>query len=110
MEERAADQRRAVAASATSQPRVPAAPSARSATARAIAQAAEEAEREKLWASKIAGKRTGDFHKYSPKFSFKEQDLVQHFKFGDGFVLRVIDAKKIEVLFRDGPRVLAQRL
>jgi hypothetical protein len=110
MEDRAADQRRASAAAASSQTRSAAATPARSATARAIAEAAEEAEREKLWASKIAGKGTGDFHKYTPKASFSEQDLVQHFKFGDGFVLRVIDSKKIEVLFRDGPRVLAQGL
>jgi len=108
MEERGADTRRAAAASSTA--RSAASPSPRSASGRAAAAVAEEVERERLWASRIAGKGTGDFVKYTPKGSFKEDDLVQHFKFGDGFVMRVIDSGKIEVLFRDGPRILAQGL
>ena len=51
-----------------------------------------------------------EFVKYTPKGSFEADALVHHFKFGDGYVVRVIDANKIEVMFRDGPRVLAQRI
>ena len=36
--------------------------------------------------------------------------LLRHAKFGDGFVSRVIDAGKIEVVFRDGARTLAHGL
>jgi hypothetical protein len=32
---------------------------------------------------------------------------VRHSKFGDGFVVRVIDRGKIEILFQDGPRTMA---
>jgi hypothetical protein len=51
-----------------------------------------------------------EFVKYSPKGRFDADVLVNHAKFGDGFVVRVIDASKIEVMFCDGSRVLAQGL
>jgi hypothetical protein len=35
-------------------------------------------------------------------------DLLRHTKFGDGVVTQVLDARKVEVLFRDEPRKLAQ--
>ena len=80
----------------------------RTAGARAAAEAAEEMSREKSWQDRIAGRSNSEFTKYSPKGNFDLDMLVTHFKFGDGFVVRVIDAGKIEVMFRDGPRVLAQ--
>ena len=40
--------------------------------------------------------------------SFSEGDLLRHKKFGDGVVTRVIDDHKVEVLFRDEARTLAQ--
>jgi hypothetical protein len=50
-----------------------------------------------------------DFRRYDVGQTFKEGDLVRHSKFGDGVVVRVLDAKKIEVLFKDGDaRTLAQ--
>ena len=42
--------------------------------------------------------------------SFHEGDLLRHKKFGDGVVTRVIDAHKVEVLFRDEARTLAQAM
>ena len=82
----------------------------RSASARAAAEAAADVEREREWQSRIAGKMSDEFTKYSPKASFEADDLVHHFKFGDGYVVRVIDPNKIEVMFQNGPRVLAQGL
>lgn len=82
----------------------------RSASARAMAEAAEENQRERLWQSKIAGQAAHAFTLYTPRQAFKDGDLMRHTKFGDGFVLRVIDAHKIEVLFRDGPRTLAHAI
>ena len=95
---------------AASEARVRTAATPRSASARAVAEAAAEAHRDQAWQSRIAGKMADDFVKYSPKSTFELDALVKHFKFGDGYVTRVIDAKKIEVMFRDGPRVLAQGL
>ena len=40
--------------------------------------------------------------------NFREGDLLRHKKFGDGVVTRVIDAHKVEVLFRDEAKTLAQ--
>jgi len=85
-------------------------PTPRTAGARAAAEAAKEASQEKSWQDRIAGKMADEFVRYSPKGRFDTNALVSHLKFGDGFVVRVIDAAKIEVMFRDGPRVLAQGL
>jgi hypothetical protein len=84
--------------------------SSRSVSARAAAEAAEEADREREWQSRIAGKMADEFTKYTPRGTFDTDDLVHHFKFGDGYVVRVIDGNKIEVMFQDGARVLAQAL
>lgn len=106
MEDRAAD-KRVRAAPAASRPK---APSTRSAAGRVAAEAAEEANREREWQGRIAGKMADEFVKYTPKGSFEADALVHHFKFGDGYVVRVIDANKIEVMFQDGPKVLAQAI
>ena len=37
-------------------------------------------------------------------------DLIRHSKFGDGVVTRIIDAHKVEILFKDEARTLAQAL
>lgn len=105
-EDRAAEARSRPASAGSSS----AASKPRSESARALAQAAEENQRERLWQSKIAGQPAHAFTLYSPRQTFKDGDLMRHAKFGDGFVLRVIDAAKIEVLFRDGPRTLAHAL
>lgn len=105
MSERGADKRTRTTSSGGSKPSAP-----RTAGARAAAEAVEEANRERTWQGRIAGKMADEFSKYSPKGTFAEDDLVHHAKFGDGYVVRVIDAHKIEVMFQDGPRVLAQGL
>ena len=70
----------------------------------------ERRDREQSWERAVTGKMVSDFVKYNVKASFKVGDLVKHSKFGDGVVTRVIDAHKVEVLFRDEPRTLAQAL
>jgi hypothetical protein len=70
----------------------------------------ERREREQSWESAVTGRLVSDFIKYNAKASFKEGDLIKHAKFGDGVVVRVIDAHKVEILFRDEPRKLAQAL
>jgi hypothetical protein len=65
---------------------------------------------EQTWEKAIAGRGVNEFKAYNVGQSFKEGDLVRHKKFGDGLVTRVIDAHKVEVLFRDEARTLAQAL
>ena len=105
MEDRAADKRRSTSSSSRSSGGTP-----RSAGARAAIEAAADADREREWQSRIAGRMADEFTKYTPKGNFEADDLVRHFKFGDGYVVRVIDPNKIEVMFENGPRVLAQGL
>lgn len=67
-------------------------------------------DRERSWEKAIAGKGVRDFRPYRVSETFAEGDLVKHSKFGDGVVTRVLDASKIEILFKDEPRTLAQGL
>jgi hypothetical protein len=61
-----------------------------------------------LWEKATLGRAVGEFKAYSVGANFREGDLLRHKKFGDGLVTRVIDASKVEVLFRDEVRTLAQ--
>lgn len=63
---------------------------------------------EQQWEKAIAGRAMNDFKLYNVGGTFLEGDLLRHKKFGDGVVTRVIDSHKVEVLFRDEPRTLAQ--
>jgi hypothetical protein len=66
--------------------------------------------REQSWEKAIAGRGMAEFKSYAVSLLLEEGDLVRHKKFGDGIVTRVIDANKVEVLFKDEPRTLAQGL
>jgi len=78
--------------------------------ARASRASAAAARHEQTWEQAINGRGVSDFKAYSVAASFQEGDLVRHKKFGDGVVTRVIDGHKVEVLFRDEARTLAQGL
>ncbi len=67
-------------------------------------------DREKMWEKAIAGKAMSDFRVYRVSLVFQEGDLIRHSKFGDGVVTRIIDNAKIEILFKDEARTLAQGL
>jgi hypothetical protein len=67
-------------------------------------------DREKSWEKAIAGKAVSEFKNYRVDATFAEGDLIRHKKFGDGVVTRVLDPKKVEILFKDEPRTLAQGL
>lgn len=71
---------------------------------------AAERERTVTWEKAIAGRSPSDFVQYRPASSFEEGQLLRHTKFGDGVVVRMLEGNKIEVLFRDEPRVLAHAL
>jgi hypothetical protein len=63
---------------------------------------------EQTWEKAIAGRGVNEFKPYNTGASFREGDLLRHKKFGDGVVVRVIDGHKVEVLFKDEPKTLAQ--
>ena len=63
---------------------------------------------EQTWEKAINGRGPHDFKNYNTGANFQEGDLLRHKKFGDGLVTRVIDGSKVEVLFRDEARTLAQ--
>ncbi len=65
---------------------------------------------EQDWQKAIAGHTPHEFKEYSVTATFRAGDLVRHKKFGDGVVMRVIDSHKVEVLFRDDARTLAQAM
>jgi hypothetical protein len=63
--------------------------------------------REQTWEKAISGHGVQDFKTYNVSGVFNEGDLLRHKKFGDGVVTRVIDANKVEVLFKEEPKTLA---
>jgi hypothetical protein len=63
---------------------------------------------EQTWEKAIAGRGVNEFKPYNTGGTFREGDLLRHKKFGDGVVTRVVDAGKVEVLFRDEAKTLAQ--
>lgn len=81
-------------------------------SARSTVTKAQQAvlDRERTWEKAIAGKGVHDFRPYRVSETFAEGDLVRHSKFGDGVVVRILDAKKVEILFKDDARTLAQSL
>lgn len=46
--------------------------------------------------------------KYELRASFLKHELVDHSKFGMGFVVEVLSPNKVEVIFKDGLRKLVQ--
>jgi hypothetical protein len=67
-------------------------------------------DRERSWEKAVNGKAVGDFRAYRVSEIFEEGDLVRHSKFGDGIVTRLLEGKKVEILFKDDARTLAHGL
>lgn len=67
-------------------------------------------DRERTWEKSIAGKGVHDFRPYRVSEIFEEGDLIRHSKFGDGVVTRLLEGKKVEILFKDDARTLAHGL
>jgi ribosomal protein L44E len=78
--------------------------------ARAALRAQAANRQEQQWEKATLGRSVLEFKPYEVSGLFQEGELVRHKKFGDGVVTRVIDGHKVEVLFRDEPRTLAQGL
>lgn len=93
---------------AANSPATPRAAAAKKSKTSKAATAKTERGARQSWEKAIAGQPPTAFKGYSIKQSFSDGELIRHSKFGDGVVARVIDATKVEVLFEDGPRTMAQ--
>lgn len=60
------------------------------------------------WESRVLGQAVTAFTRYSMTRKYSLGELVSHPKFGDGYVLEIVDPKKITIVFRDGQKNLAQ--
>lgn len=58
------------------------------------------------WEVHLAGKEQGAFRAYSINSRFERDELIRHKTFGDGCVLEVLQDQKINVIFREGIKVL----
>jgi hypothetical protein len=99
---------RAATSGLTPKPRVTAAPPATTG-ARVAQKAKAEHERYENWASKTLGQAVDAFTRYSMERQFRAGELVMHPKFGEGYVDQVLEGGKVNVMFRDGAKVLAHR-
>ena len=53
---------------------------------------------------------SSDFQTYSPKAKFVKGDLIEHPKFGQGIIEKLLDKNKIEVLFKNNRKVLIHNI
>lgn len=70
-------------------------------------RAKNEIDRVHDWETRIAGQPVEAFARYSMGRTFSQNELVLHRKFGEGYVLEVLEDGKVNIMFRDGPRLLA---
>lgn len=82
-------------------------PRTRPAAAKGKRMTKSAAEALEQWEQHVRGKPEGAFARYSVKQQFTAEQLLIHVKFGQGFVSEVLEDNKINVIFRDGPKILA---
>ncbi len=58
--------------------------------------------------SRLTGGNLSSARKYSFKENYQKDEILDHPKFGVGVVLSVIQANKMEILFKDGTKLLSQ--
>jgi len=58
--------------------------------------------------SRLTGYDLSNAKKYSMKGNFEKDEIIDHPSFGVGIVLSIIQINKIEVLFKDGPKLIIQ--
>ncbi len=61
-----------------------------------------------IYESHLAGADLSKATKYKMESSFTQDEIIDHPSFGSGIVVSVVDSKKIEILFKDGPRMMVQ--
>lgn len=68
-----------------------------------------KAERDRVgeWERRVLGLGPQAFTRYSMNGTFGPDELVVHEKFGEGYVVGVVDRRKVQIMFREGLRTLA---
>jgi hypothetical protein len=66
-----------------------------------------EQERIQNWQTRVQGRPPDAFTPYQMQRAFTAGELVQHPKFGQGYVQNLLEGGKIDIVFRDGVRTLA---
>ena len=56
--------------------------------------------------SQLVNRPANEIKKYSIKAAFQKGDVIDHIKFGLGHIENSVDNDKINVLFRDGTKIL----
>lgn len=80
------------------------APSAKAMAAEADAKAIRQ-----RWEGMLAKSAGKDGQRYMVTAAYEPDDVVEHSKFGVGFVVEEVSFNRIKVLFQDGERVLVAR-
>jgi hypothetical protein len=84
-----------------------AAPStAKKSTKKSTATATKSPSAAREWQTNVADRDSSDFVPYSIHTTFEAGQLVDHPKFGWGYVKETHAAQKLCILFKDGPRTL----
>ncbi len=83
---------------------------ARGASPRRVFADQVERDRTATWEKTVLGQPITKFKPYRATAVFEDGELIRHSKFGDGYIVRVIDRQKVEAMFKDGARTLAQAL
>ncbi len=58
--------------------------------------------------SRLTDSELSNAKKYRIEGSFEKNEVINHSRFGIGIVSSVIQSNKVEILFKDGPRLLVQ--
>jgi hypothetical protein len=58
--------------------------------------------------SRLTGGDLSRARKYNFKGNYQKDEILDHPKFGVGIVLSIIQANKMEILFKDGTKLLSQ--
>lgn len=82
-------------------------PASSKASERASAHSRAERDLVAAWEHAIAGQPATAFKPYRITLALSMGELVRHSKFGDGVVYRVVDPTKVEILFKDGVKMMA---
>ncbi len=81
---------------------------AKSTTKRAVRKSRSPEVQYNEHVERISGGDTSNAKKYTISGSFGVDDIIDHSKFGTGVVLSIVKTNKVEVLFKEGSRLLIQ--
>jgi hypothetical protein len=75
-------------------------------TKRTTARKAAHNEQREAWEQAVQGRSDRDFTEYTLAGVYEVGELLRHKKFGDGVVLAMLEDRKMQVAFEEGPKTL----